>query len=100
MDLIYFGYDGNKLQDEFIESVKIEFPNVKLKDAYDSTKGYRQELYIEDNHKEDLNMWLIANGWCECSFVLRIMSMDKDEKGNFKKLVEKTKCKYPEAFKN
>jgi hypothetical protein len=45
-DLMYFGYewedDSYPLQEEFIKEVKEEFADVRLEDAYDSIKGFRQ----------------------------------------------------------
>jgi hypothetical protein len=101
MDLIYFGYnyeeDSRGLEIDFKKEVKEKFDSVELKNAYDQIKGYRQEVYLPNELKEDYYMWLISEGWFQMSMNLQLtMQGDTEE---FKRLIEVTKIKYPEAFK-
>ena len=62
-DLMYFGYgwdsDSKKNETDFIAEIKAKFPNVELKNAYDSIKGYRQEVYLEEAESDNYWAWLI-----------------------------------------
>lgn len=101
-DLIYFGDDpdSEKMQQQFMEEIKSDFPSVKLVDAYDSIKGYRQEVIFDDETTDDdLYMWLIANGWFKLSLSLQVIFMDNTLKAERATLIAKTRDKYPEAFK-
>ena len=101
MDLMYFGYeyesDSRGFEIEFKKEIKKKFKDVELKDAYDSIKGYRQEVYISKELEEDYYLWLMVNGWFEMSLNLQLMMMGK--KDEFKRLIELAKSKYPESFK-
>ena len=101
MDLMYFGYDyeddSRGLEIDFKKEVKEKFDSVELKDAYDQIKGYRQEVYLPTELKEEYNIWLIANGWFKMSMNLQLTMMG--EKEEFRRLIDLTKIKYPEAFK-
>jgi hypothetical protein len=103
MDLMYFGYeydnDATKLQAEFINDIKEKFDNVILKNAYDSIKGYRQEVHLSDELEDDYLVWLIAEGWLEMSITMQIMMMDKDRKEEFDRIWKLAKERHPEAFK-
>ena len=102
-DLMYFGYEWEdespKLQAEFIPAIKEKFEDVKLSDAYDSIKGYRQEVCLPDEREDDYLCWIIGNGWFEMSITMQIMMMDKKQKDEFKRIFELTKIQYPESFK-
>ena len=101
MDLIYFGYEDNatEIEKEFIEEVKIAFPNVILKDAYDTIKGYRQEVYLDKSDEDNYCSFLIGKGWFEMSLTLQISMLDKAEHEKFNKWFNLAKKQYPEAFK-
>ena len=109
-DLLYFGYDWNeeakenkKFQDDFIKEIKIKFPKVKLKDAYDSIKGYRQEVYLDKENSDNYYSWLIGNGWFEFSLTMQLIMMsvnqEPESKIKFERYVDLAKKQYPEAFK-
>lgn len=101
VDLMYFGYiyekDSKQLESEFISEIKSEFPEVKLEDAYDSIKGYRQQVSLPEEKEEDYLTWLLAHGWLNCSFNLGIMRYNNIEK--LKTLIDNAKKKYPQCFK-
>ena len=103
MDIMYFGYewdeDSREIEIEFIPEIKKKFKDVELRDAFDSIKGYRQEVHLPDEMKDDYYCWLMGNGWFELSITMQIMMMDKKEEKEFKRLFELTKIQYPEAFK-
>ena len=98
-DLLYFGYDweddseeNKKNETDFITEIKAKFPNVKLNDVYDSIKGYRQEVYLEPENEDNYYAWLIAFGWWEFSFTLRLMATNPN---NLNKYFELAKVLYP-----
>lgn len=101
---MYFGYafDGNsrKNETEFIAEIKEKFPNVELKDAYDSIKGYRQEVYLEETESDNYWAWLIAFGWFELSLTGQLMIIDKDHKDKLHKYINIAKSQYPQKFKS
>jgi len=101
MDLMYFGYDyeddSRVLEIDFKKEVKEKFGSVELKNAYDQIKGYRQEVYLPIELKENYYMWLIAEGWFQMSMNLQLTMQGNTEE--FKRLIELTKIKHPEAFK-
>ena len=104
-DLLYFGYpydeDSEKHQNEFIAEVKQRFPLVKLWDAYDEIKGYRQEVRIPKGEKENFMIWLIAFGWFDFGLTTQIlmMSEDKESKDLLRHYIDLAKEQYPEKFK-
>jgi hypothetical protein len=100
MDLLYFGGDddGLKFEKEFKEGIINEFPDAKLINAFNSIKGYRQEVHLSENKKEDYLAWIIADGWGVMSFTLQSIMID--DKKHFKKLFAMAKKQYPEKFKN
>jgi len=103
MDIMYFGYEGEdespKLQAEFIPAIKEKFEDVKLRDAFDDIKGYRQEVHLPDEKKDNYLCWLIGNGWFEMSITMQLMMLDQGQKDEFERIYELTKIQYPEAFK-
>jgi hypothetical protein len=103
MDLMYFGYDHEndsaKFEKEFKGSIVKVFPDVKLVNAYDDIKGYRQEVHLPDEQKDNYLSWLIGDGWLEMSFTMQIMMMDKEQKEEFKRIFALAKKQYPQAFK-
>lgn len=102
MDIIYFGYEDNatKLEKEFIEEVKLSFPNVILKDAYNSIKGYRQEVHLDKSDEDNYCSYLIGKGWFEMSLTLQIAMMDKTEHEKLYTWLNLAKKQYPKAFKH
>jgi len=103
MDLMYFGYDyeddSRQFEIDFKKEIKEKFDNVELRNAYDSIKGYRQEVYLNKDQKDNYQTWLIGKGWFEMSLNMQLMMMNKDLKDEFKRIFELTKIEYPEAFK-
>jgi hypothetical protein len=103
MDLVYFGYEweveSKELEKEFMKNVETAFPQVKLVDAYDSIKGYRREVFLEDSMKQEYYAWLIGDGWMEASLTLQLLMRDESTKEEFEKIWKLAKTKYPEAFK-
>lgn len=101
IDLMYFGYewesDSQTLEQEFKELVVKLFPDVKLEDAYDSIKGYRQEVYLPDEQKDDYLAWIIADGWAKVSLTMQLMMMS--DKIEWLRLFELAKKHYPQNFK-
>jgi len=69
-DLVYFGYDwsdgqgakSRNLEKEFIADIKKRFTTIKLRDAYDSIKGHRQEVFLPETDEENYLTWIIGNG--------------------------------------
>lgn len=103
MDLMYFGYDwesdSQKLEKQFKETIVTIFPEVKLVDAYNSIKGYRQEVYLPDEQKDNYLTWIIGDGWIYISLTMQLMMMDKEQSNEFKRIFALAKLQYPEAFK-
>jgi len=105
-DLLYFGYEfeyGSLTdQSDFIKEIKEQFPNVVLKDAFDSIKGYRQEVYLDKESSDDYYAWLIGKQWYNSSLSMSLImrSCDKPEqKEKFDKYLALAKKQYPEVFK-
>lgn len=102
-DLIYFGYshknDSYELQQEFINEIKERFPNVKLIDCYSEFKGYRQEVYLDDELTDEYWVWLIAHGWFGLSLCGNLMMHDSEKREKIKLYIETAKNKYPKKFK-
>jgi hypothetical protein len=108
-DLLYFGYDfdekesaeNRQFQADFKSEITVKFPIVKLKNAYDEIKGFRQEVYLEESEKDSYFAWLIGAGWFEFSFHMQIimMSGEPEHKSEFYKYYELAKQQYPKAFK-
>lgn len=100
-DLMYFGYehkpDAIKHEKEFIEEVTVAFPDVHLKDAFDSIKGYRQEVVLPREKQDDFRAWLLASGWYNMSLLMQTLMLDNVKE--IKRLIEIVKEKYPEAIK-
>jgi hypothetical protein len=101
-DLMYFGYewdtDSKKNETDFITEIKERFPNVELKNAYDSIKGYRQTVYLDKAESDNYWAWLIAFGWFELSLTGQLMTMDKDL-SKFYEYFNLAKSQYPQNFK-
>jgi hypothetical protein len=108
MDLVYFGYDyyGEEskesigYQNEFMKDIKERFPEVKFKDAYDQIKGFRQEVILPEEEKEDYYSWIIAFGWLEFSLSMQLLSMSPDKRDELMSLIDKAKKEYPQNFKS
>lgn len=108
MDLVYFGYDHYRdeakesigYQEEFMNDLKERFPEVEFKDAYDQIKGFRQEVILPEEKKQDYYSWVIAFGWLEFSLTMQLFSMDPDKKDEFISLINKAKSEYPQNFKS
>ncbi len=111
MDLLYFGYDwsaesgeNKKAQDEFIKEIKERFPSVKLEDVYDSIKGFRQEVYLDESENDNYFSWIIAKQWFQLSFTMQLIMMSVDsepeQKEKFEKYFVLAKQQYPEEFKS
>jgi hypothetical protein len=108
-DLLYFGYsfgedaeESERFEKEFKEEIETRFLNVKLKDAHDSIKGYRQEVYLEQKDSDEYYAWLIALGWFEFSLTMQLIMMSHEEpeqKEKFDKYFALAKEQYPEKFK-
>lgn len=107
-DVVYFGYDHGKegiessrLQAEFMEEVKKVFPVVEFKNAYDSIKGFRQEVYLPKTESDNYFSFLIGKQWFELSLMMQLMllSKEKEHKDEFNRLFELAKKQYPESFK-
>jgi hypothetical protein len=106
-DLLYFGYEYNKesagLQADFITNIKKKFENVELRDAYDSIKGYRQEVFLREDQNDDYYAWLIGDGWFEMSLTMQLIMLsagrEPEQKAKFDKHLALAKQQYPEAFK-
>lgn len=107
VDLLYFGYEFDEesatLQADFIVGIKKKFENVELRDAYDSIKGYRQEVFLREDQEDDYYAWLISNGWFEMSLTMQLIMLSyeniPEHKVKFKKYFALAKQEYPEAFK-
>ncbi len=103
MDLVYFGYsyEGNSqnLENEFMTDIKAKFPECELKDAYDEIKGYRREVILSEELKDDYYTWIFAFGWAECSLSASLMMMG-DNVDSARKYINMAKSQYPENFKS
>jgi hypothetical protein len=102
MDLVYLGYsyeEGSaKMEKQFMEEVKDRFPDCELIDAYDEIKGYRREVILPSELKDDYYTWIFAFGWQECSLTSYLMMMGEDPKDAIR-YIELAKSQYPENFK-
>jgi hypothetical protein len=106
MDLMYFGYfysddaaqnRQNKL--DFNKEVTEKFPNVELRNADDEIKGYRYEVWLSDETKDDYLSWLIGAGWLELSLTMQLLMIDKEQKAEFERIWALAKSQYPKSFK-
>lgn len=104
MDLLYFGYEyseGAKTnEEEFVKEIKEKFPIVRLENAYDSIKGYRQEVYLPKIEEDNYRSWLIGMIWYEMSLTMQLMMMDENQKEKFEKFILLAKIQYPSSFKS
>ena len=100
MDVMYFGDEEDSLEVEetFIKKIKGRFGDGILRDAYDSFKGHRQEVYLPDETQDNYFSWIIAKGYYNLSWVLKLLQMDKSQQGEFKRLVVLSQKQYPENF--
>lgn len=102
-DLVYFGYEWNGFsktnETDFIDQIKIRFPDVKLNDAFDSIKGFRQEVYLPANNRDNYYAWLLAHGWAEASLTFQLMMMHPDKKEEIKRYINLAKDQYPQNLK-
>ena len=85
-DLLYFGYDwskegqeNGKLEKEFMNELRTRFIDVGFEDAYDSIKGFRQEVYLKESEHDDYYSWILANGWHNCSLTMQLIMMEGSE---------------------
>jgi hypothetical protein len=103
-DLLYFGYeyenDSKKFQSEFMQEAKEKFETIEFRNAYDSIKGYRQEVYLEDSNRENFFAWVIAHGWIDMSLTMQLVMMQPEEKPTFMKYFDLAKQQYPHCFKS
>ena len=103
MDIIYFGYETEssaKMQDEFIKELSKAYPDIKLSNAYDDIKGYRQAVYYSDYiSQSEYIKWLISSGWFSCSFHFKMMKMDKNLQPKLKTIIIELKKEQPGLFK-
>lgn len=100
-DLIYFGHDGSADESEFIEEITEKFPNCKLVDMYDEFKGYRQEVWLDDNDSEDdYWAWIIAHQWFGSSLCGTLMDLggDSDQHAKLTYYINLAKEQYPERI--
>lgn len=109
-DLLYFGYDwseesaeSKKAEQDFIKEIKDRFQNVKLQDAYDNIKGFRQKVYLEERLSDNYFSWLIAQQWFENSMTMQLIMMsasrEPEQAKKFEKYFALAKQQYPEVFK-
>jgi len=102
-DLLYFGYhwepESKKLQSDFIDAIKQKFEHVKLENAFDDIKGYRQVVHLDKESKDNFFAWLIGDGWIDCSMSLQLLMMSKEDKDTFMKYFNLAKEQYPDSFK-
>ncbi len=106
-DLVYFGYDhtledsteSRNFEKEFMEELRERFPEVVFKDAYDSIKGFRQEVYLPEGSSDSYYTWLIAFGWYNFSLTTGIMMRSPDRKDDIEKYITLAKTEYPQNFK-
>lgn len=105
-DLLYFGYEFEKesarYQAEFIKEIKDRFPNVRLENAFDSIKGFRQVVYLDKANEDNYYSWLFGKQWHEASMTMQLIMMSCDQpeyKEKFDKYFTLAKKQYPEAFK-
>jgi len=103
-DLVYFGYeydkDSKKHETDFSNEIKERFPDVRLIDAYDSIKGYRQAVYLDEAENDNYWAWLIAFGWSALSLTGQLMFMDSGNKEKLDYYINLAKSQYPQNFKD
>lgn len=97
-DLVYFGREKGNME-RYCKEVKEAFPNVKLDDAHDIIKGYRQEVFLLETQSDYYYAWLIAHGWGESSMNLMLIAMNECSIDEVKRYVELAKQQYPQNFK-
>ena len=102
VDLIYFGdeYDEGSEQHEteFLKEIKHDFPDVKLENAYDPIKGYRQQVTLSDEQELDYQVWLIGFGWFTYSFALNLVLCDDRNEPLIDKLLVLARERYRDSF--
>ena len=98
MDLMYFGYsddtNGPIFEKEFKDEIAVAFPTVRLEDAYDTIKGYRQEVHLSDDQKDNYLTWIIGNDWLNCSLDIQLIMRDPDQRSEFERLLILAKKQY------
>lgn len=103
-DIVYFGYeyetDSHNLENEFKETIIKAFPDVKLIDRYDDIKGYRQEVNLPDETKDNYLAWIIGNGWINSSLTTNLMMLDNDKYDELERILKITKEQFPNSFKS
>lgn len=97
-DILSFGPDirdvsqsNARLEQCFIEEVKVKFPVIRIRDAYDHMRGFRQSIEIAGVDLKHYHAWLVARGWDRMSssmaaastkdaaFVDRVMAAAKEQ---------------------
>ena len=101
-DLIYHGYEWDNAsfenQREFRELVKKNFPEIKMKDAYDPIKGYRTAIYADENFDPNVYYsFLLAFGFSGDSFSFLIS--DKKEMPSQEEVIKIIRERWPECLK-
>ena len=103
MDLMYFGYewepDSVNHEKEFKNEVVKVFPDVKLVNAFDYIKGYRQEVHLDDSQKDNYLSWVLGGGWLYMSMTMQLLMMDDSSKTEFQRIWDLAKKQYPKSFK-
>ena len=97
-DLMYFGHSKNNM-DEYCKGIREAFPNVRLEEAHDIIKGYRQEVFLLETQINDYYAWSIAHGWGESSLNLMLIATGDDNIDEVKRYVKLAKQQYPHKFK-
>ena len=106
MDLVYFGYDNpgeesetaQKEEKEFMETLKERFPSVTFKDVYDEIKGFRREVFLDDEFKEQYYTWIFGCGWHHYSLMLSIMMANIDGSNEAEKISRCGNFRIPSKF--
>jgi hypothetical protein len=82
-DILYFGYDWDEKAQENCEKEKaflaksaVAFPAIVCYDAYDSVKGYRQEVALPISEKHNFIMWLMEHNFLLCSFNYQMLLLE------------------------
>lgn len=99
MDLMYFGFEnGMELKKEFEDSILEIFTDIKLISYYDDIHGYREEVYLLDEQRDNYLAWILGNGWLKISLSLQVLSRDKRTESELKNIAKLAGEQYPNAF--
>jgi len=101
-DLLYFGHDvrdvsqsNARIEQCFIDEAKERFPTIRIKDAYDKVKGFRQSIELTDVDQHEYHVWLYARGWSKASTSLSLLLKDEEAAEN---IMNAAKERYPHIF--